>query len=750
MYESFYKLISKPFRLSPDPSFFYPSSGHKRALSYLLYGLNQAEGFVVITGAPGTGKTTLAHKLLSQIDPATILVAHLSSTQIEADDLLRLVAASFRLRSENLSKAALLKDLESFLLARSRERKRCLLVVDEAQNLPETSIEELRMLSNFQVGHSALLQVFMLGQEQFRTMLDSPQLEQLQQRVIANFHLNPLSGSETQSYIESRLEQSGWKRDPVITPDAYAAIYEYTGGLPRRINMFCDRLMLFGYLEGLHEITGRDVASVVEELKSDTATRSHKVVYAPVDRLEEKTPVAVTHKLAEARSATAANEPAPRTADAVIARQQVAREEPVSRQSTVDYRPPTLDRAPPAPVTAPSAKPEPAMPKSTPPPHTVASTLDRTISDLSTYLRVDKSPSEIGIDVPVTMPVEAALPVPPRSSKKEIPWMTIAASFVIMIIVGYWLYPYMSNDAPLIEPPVQHPRSVDIPLAVPQPAPEIETTPVPVIAPTPATTPPAAELSPVEPVPATTATPIAPMAPVPAITPEASPEPPPTRPVAAPPVAKRTVEPAPRKAESKRPAPVKTPEPEARTSAPKPTPVAAPVVAPATAPVALPVEAPRVEPAPVPAPPVTTSAPASTESIPAPAAPAPPPTALEPLTQRELALLLMNFSRAYEEGNLDQFMRMFDASVRTEDRTSMVGVRADYHELFLKTAMRQIILGDIRWVTNGLSARGTGAFEVRVRERNEDQPRIFKGTIEFQVERKGADALIVGLYHRTP
>ena len=269
MYQAFYNLSSKPFRLSPDPSFFFPSRGHKRALAYLRYGLNQDEGFVVITGAPGTGKTTLAKILLTELGDKDLVVAHLTTTQLDADDLLRMVAASFGLRYEGLDKAGLLKSLEQFLLGRAREKQRALLVIDEAQNLPERSLEELRMLSNLQVGDKALVQTFLLGQVQFREMLDNPNLEQLRQRVIANYHLSPLAIDECQRYIESRLRHVDWNNDPVFAELAYELIHEYTEGIPRRINMLCDRVLLFACMEELHEITGEVVKLVISELEHE-------------------------------------------------------------------------------------------------------------------------------------------------------------------------------------------------------------------------------------------------------------------------------------------------------------------------------------------------------------------------------------------------------------------------------------------------------------------------------------------------
>jgi len=272
MYETFYNLKAKPFHLSPDPRFFFGSSGHKRVLAYLRYGINQGEGFIVVTGEVGTGKTTLLRTLLSELpSEKNIIAAQLVTTQLESDELLKMVAASFGLAYEGRSKSALLEELERFFMANAREGRRVLLIVDEAQNLPIHSLEELRMLSNYQVGSRSLFQSFLVGQVEFRNTLRSPNLEQLRQRVIASYHLGPMDLKETRAYVEHRLSLVGWEKDPGFTPEAYTAIYDFTNGVPRRINTLCDRVLLVGYLDEFHEITSETVAKVVEELREETA-----------------------------------------------------------------------------------------------------------------------------------------------------------------------------------------------------------------------------------------------------------------------------------------------------------------------------------------------------------------------------------------------------------------------------------------------------------------------------------------------
>ena len=269
MYENFYGFSGKPFQLSPDARFFFNSKVHNRAMAYLRYGMRQGEGFIVITGGIGTGKTMLVRNLFEELNRDEIVAAQLVSTQVDAEDVLRMVNAAFGLPHDNLTKAALLRNLEAFFRARRAEGKRVLLVVDEAQNLPKRSVEELRMLSNYEEGGHALLQSFLLGQSELKSTLQGPGMEQVRQRIIAGYHLRPLDIEELQAYIEHRLHYVGWQGDPAISEDAYVRIHEATGGVPRRVNTLVDRILLFGCLEELHSLDAASVDAVVEEVSNE-------------------------------------------------------------------------------------------------------------------------------------------------------------------------------------------------------------------------------------------------------------------------------------------------------------------------------------------------------------------------------------------------------------------------------------------------------------------------------------------------
>lgn len=288
MYEAFYGLTSKPFQLNPDPQqFYFPSKQHRRASAYLEYGMHQNEGFIVITGEVGAGKTTIVRHMLDGLDEDRFLAAQLVSTQIDAEDTLRLVGAAFGIRTKDVEKADVLMSLEAYLISMTSKGKRCLLIVDEAQNLTSRAVEELRMLSNFQYGNHALLQSFLIGQPEFRNILQSPQMTQFRQRVIAASHIGPMDVEETRGYVEHRLKCAGASGFPTFTPDSFDAIFRATSGIPRRINSLCDRLLLSGYLSGKKEFDVSDVDTVADEMFEETQGGSSGESYRADARVAE-------------------------------------------------------------------------------------------------------------------------------------------------------------------------------------------------------------------------------------------------------------------------------------------------------------------------------------------------------------------------------------------------------------------------------------------------------------------------------
>lgn len=272
MYESYYGLSIKPFQLNPDPAFYFSSKQHNRAKAYLEYGVLRNEGFIVITGEIGAGKTTIVRGLLDSLDADKVIAGSLVSTQLDADDTLRLVAAAFGVRVKDVSKADLLLALEAFFVSQATQGKRCLLIVDEAQNLTPRAVEELRMLSNFQYGKQALLQSFLVGQPEFREVLQHPQMQQLRQRVIAACHIGPMDLEETQGYILHRLKCAGSTGRPEFEAAAFDEIFNMSGGVPRRINAVCDRLLLLGFLENKEILTAEDALTVSHEIREESGS----------------------------------------------------------------------------------------------------------------------------------------------------------------------------------------------------------------------------------------------------------------------------------------------------------------------------------------------------------------------------------------------------------------------------------------------------------------------------------------------
>ena len=271
MYADFYGLSAQPFQLTPDARFFFESTVHRQAMAYLVYGLHHAEGFIIITGEVGAGKTILVENLLSTIDRSNFVTAKIVTTQLDSGDLLHLVAAGFGIAKEGLAKGPLLQRISDFALAQHRNGKRVLLIVDEAQNLSFEALEELRMLSNIFFDRTMALQSFLLGQPQFRATLGSPRLEQLRQRVTAAYHLGPLNEAESKAYVEHRLRRADWRGDPHFSEDCFPLIHQRTGGVPRQINTLCSRLLLFGFLEELHTLTANSVQKVANDLREEIA-----------------------------------------------------------------------------------------------------------------------------------------------------------------------------------------------------------------------------------------------------------------------------------------------------------------------------------------------------------------------------------------------------------------------------------------------------------------------------------------------
>ncbi|MBP6898884.1 MAG: XrtA-associated ATPase [Burkholderiaceae bacterium] len=280
MYEQFYGLSSKPFQLNPDPSFYFGSKQHRRAKAYLDYGVSRNEGFIVITGEIGAGKTTLLRTLIESLHGSNVVVGHLVTTQLGAEDTLRMVGASFGFKVKDVPKSELLITLEAFLISQTSKGKRCLLIVDEAQNLTPRAVEELRMLSNFQFGNQALMQSFLVGQPEFREILQRPEMEQFRQRVAATCHIGPMDRDETQHYIEHRLKCAGATDKPSFEPACFDVIHKASGGIPRRINSICDRVLLAGFLGNKTHLEAADVEEVVREFAQEAAVPLSRAVPA--------------------------------------------------------------------------------------------------------------------------------------------------------------------------------------------------------------------------------------------------------------------------------------------------------------------------------------------------------------------------------------------------------------------------------------------------------------------------------------
>ncbi|MEP3420834.1 MAG: XrtA/PEP-CTERM system-associated ATPase [Erythrobacter sp.] len=275
MYDQYYGFSGRPFQLTPDPEFYFESASHKKAMSYLGYGLNQGEGFIVITGEVGAGKSTLVAHLMERIDREALTVAQVVTTALDGEELIHVVAQAFGLEVEGRDKASALGAIEGFLQSEARAGRRCLLVVDECQNLDLTALEELRMLSNFQLGAHPLLQSLLLGQPEFRrTLAHHPDLDQLRQRIIASHHLEALDADEVEDYIHHRLTHVGWDGRPLFEDGLLPALYGATDGIPRRVNQVMNRLLLLGAIEEQDAVGTAMLEAVMTEMTADQSRGS--------------------------------------------------------------------------------------------------------------------------------------------------------------------------------------------------------------------------------------------------------------------------------------------------------------------------------------------------------------------------------------------------------------------------------------------------------------------------------------------
>lgn len=284
MYESFYSFSTEPFRLTPDHRMCFRHPSYQKAKTYMEYALRRREGFIMITGEPGTGKTTLINDLLDNLPTENLVTARLDSIHLESEELLRMVAFSFGLEGESLDKTTLVRNITQFLTEKSQAGKKGLLIVDESQALSPSALEELRLLSNLQDNEGPLLQVFLVGQEGLMEVMQRSDMAQLHQRLIAACHLEPLAADQTESYIKHRLSAVGWGGDPDFHEEVFPIIHEFSHGIPRRINLICSRLLLSGYVHEKHELGVEDVQHAIEDLREEKLTFSEDEFVTKSDR----------------------------------------------------------------------------------------------------------------------------------------------------------------------------------------------------------------------------------------------------------------------------------------------------------------------------------------------------------------------------------------------------------------------------------------------------------------------------------
>ncbi len=276
MYTAFYGLREKPFSLTPDPRYLFLSGSHREALAHLLYGIEQGEGFIAVTGEVGTGKTTLSRTVLERLGPETS-VAFIFNPTLTGEELLSTICEEFGLATAGLNRPQLSSQLNEFLLTQKRMGRRVLLIVDEAQNLKPRTLEEVRLLSNLETSTSKLIQILLFGQPELDEMLDSKELRQLRQRISVRWCLTTLSTSETAEYVRHRLRvAAGQDPGDLFHPRALREVQRWTGGVPRLVNLLCDRALLAGYAVGDRTIGSEHVRQAAKEIMGARRRRQAK------------------------------------------------------------------------------------------------------------------------------------------------------------------------------------------------------------------------------------------------------------------------------------------------------------------------------------------------------------------------------------------------------------------------------------------------------------------------------------------
>ncbi len=266
MYLEYYSLIRNPFEMTPDPAFLYLGEAHREGLAALVYGVRARKGFVLLTGEVGTGKTTLLHALLAQLDSSTSS-AFLFNPRLEPLDFFRVMFDEYGIEAESRTKGDYLLALNHFLIERLAQDQTTVLIVDEAQTLSPEMLEEIRLLSNLETSTSKLLQIVLVGQPELRDQLGRPELRQLRQRIVLRHHLRPFDAEETRFYVDERLRLAGYTGKGIFKGSAYREIYAVTGGVPRLVNIVCDGALLQGFARQLPRLRPAEIREVAEELE---------------------------------------------------------------------------------------------------------------------------------------------------------------------------------------------------------------------------------------------------------------------------------------------------------------------------------------------------------------------------------------------------------------------------------------------------------------------------------------------------